>query len=143
MLMQAVETLRNARVLALIGASAEPGKYGHKLLTTLKNRFRVLPVNPKRSEIEGLSCYPSYAELPERPDVVVVALAPQVTESVIPRLIAAGAPMLWLPPECFTGASVTACRESGTPVLYDVCPVAALLTLDRLAQTSAEDRSKP
>jgi predicted CoA-binding protein len=129
---EALNLLKTAKTFALLGASAEPGKYGHKVFSTLKDRFRVLPVNPKRPEIEGTPCYASYADLPERPDAVILALAPAVTEAAVPKLIAAGAPLLWLPPECFTEAAVEACKKSGTPVIYDVCPVAALLALDRL-----------
>jgi predicted CoA-binding protein len=132
MMQEALRTLKAAQTFALLGASAEPGKYGHKVFSTLKDRFRVLPVNPKRPEIEGTQCYASYAALPEKPDAVILALAPAVTEALVPKLIAEGAPLLWLPPECFTEAAVDACKKAGTPVIYDVCPVAALLALDRL-----------
>ncbi len=108
MLKNAIEALRTCKTIALFGASAEPGKYGHKVFSTLKDRYRVLPVNPRRSGIEGTPCYPSYAELPERPDAVILALAPYVTESRVPHLIAPGAPMLWLPPEYFTDAAMEA-----------------------------------
>lgn len=132
MLKEALQALQTCKSFALIGASAEPGKYGHKVFSALKDEYRVLPVNPKRSEIEGVRCYASYAELPEKPDAVIVALAPHVTEALVPELIAQGAPMLWLPPECFTDAAADSCKAAGVPVIYDVCPVAALETLKRL-----------
>lgn len=132
MLKLATDTLQTCKTFALLGASAESYKYGYKLFSTLKDRYRLLLVNPKRSDIEGVPCYPSYAELPERPDAVIVALAPDVTEAVLPRLIAQGARMLWLPPGCFTEAAVAACIKAGVPTVYDLCPVAVLLNLDRL-----------
>lgn len=132
MLKDALDALRTCRTFALLGASAEPGKYGHKVFSALKDDYRVLPVNPKRAEIEGVSCYPSYAELPEKPDAVIVALAPHVTETVVPQLIAQGAPRIWLPPECFTDTAVEACDGAGVPCVSDICPVAALATLKRL-----------
>ena len=133
MLNVAIDVLRAAKTFALLGASAEPGKYGYKVFSTLKDRYCVLPVNPKRSEIEGTPCFPSYSALPEKPDAAIVALAPAVTETVVPQLIAQGAPILWLPPECFTDAAVEACEKAGVRVIYDICPVAALATLDRLS----------
>lgn len=132
MMQEALQTLKTAKTFALLGASGEPGKYGYKVFSILRDRYRLLPVNPKRSEIEGMPCYPSYDALPERPDAVILALAPAVTQSLVPRLIAQGAPLLWLPPECFTMAAVEACKKASVPVIYDVCPVAALATLDRL-----------
>jgi predicted CoA-binding protein len=110
---EALQTLKTAKVFALLGASGEPGKYGYKVFSVLRDRYRLLPVNPKRSEIEGTFCYASYAELPERPDAVILALAPAVTEALVPKLIAAGAPLLWLPPECFTDDAVEACKKGG------------------------------
>ena len=132
MMQEALQTLKTAKTFALLGASGQPGKYGYTVFSILRDRYRLLPVNPKRSEIEGMPCYPSYDALPERPDAVILALAPAVTQSLVPRLIAQGAPLLWLPPECFTMAAVEACKKASVPVIYDVCPVAALATLDRL-----------
>lgn len=132
MLNEALDVLKSAKSFALLGASAEAGKYGYKVFSTLKDRYRVLPVNPKRAEIEGTPCYSSYAALPERPDAAIVALAPAVTEIVVPQLLAQGVGVLWLPPECFTDAAVEACQRAGVRVIYDICPVAALATLDRL-----------
>lgn len=137
MMQEALNLLKTAKTFALLGASAEPGKYGHKVFSALKGRYRVLPVNPRRPEIEGTPCYASYAALPEKPDAVILALAPAVTETLVPQLIAAGAPLLWLPPECFTAAAVDACRRAGVPEIHDVCPVAALLAVDRGGGTFA------
>ena len=135
MMQEALNLLKTAKTFALLGASAEPGKYGYKVFSTLRDRYRMLPVNPKRPEIEGTKCYASYAALPEKPDAVILALAPAVTETIVPQLIAQGPPVLWLPPECFTDAAVEACKKAGTPVIYDICPVAALLALDRMRET--------
>ena len=132
MLKEALQVLRTSKTIALLGASAEPAKYGHKVFSALRDLYRVIPVNPKRADIEGVRCYPSYAELPETPDAVIVALAPQVTEVVVPQLIAQNAPLIWLPPECFTNEAVNACTRAGVPVISDICPVAALATLKRL-----------
>jgi predicted CoA-binding protein len=89
-------------------------------------------VNPKRAEIEGVNCHPAYAELPEKPDAVIVALALQVTETVVSQLIAQGAPLIRLPPECFADAAVEACEGAGVPCVSEICPAAALATLKRL-----------
>ncbi len=132
---EALNILKTGKTFALLGASAEPGKYGYKVFSALKDRYRVLPVNPKRSEIEGTPCYASYAALPEKPDAVILALAPAVTETVVLQLIAQGAPTLWLPPECFTDGAVEACKAAEVPVICGVCPLAALLTLDRMRGT--------
>ncbi len=52
-------------------------------MANFKKRFkgRIYPVNPKHEEIMGLKCYPSIKDLPETPDLVVIAIpAPKVPQ---------------------------------------------------------------
>jgi uncharacterized protein len=126
--------LKTPASFAVIGVSAQPEKYGHEVFETLHSGgYTVYPINPKYTEIAGCRCYASLAELPAMPDAVVLALAPHVTEQITPKVIAAGARLVWLPPGCFTEATVQACQVAGVPVIYDVCPVGALRALQMLA----------
>lgn len=64
--------------IAIIGASNDRNKVGGRPVDYLQ-RFgfhgRIYPVNPGRSVVQGLPCYPSVAELPEVPDLAVIAVA--------------------------------------------------------------------
>ena len=68
----------NAKSVALIGASPEPGKVGNSVLESLaKHEYmgKVYPVNAKGySVIMGLKAYKSLEEIPDRVDVVVVTI---------------------------------------------------------------------
>jgi 3-hydroxypropionyl-CoA synthetase (ADP-forming) len=75
-----------AESVALVGASATPGKIGHAVLDSLANydyRGRVYPVNPTRDEIMGLKTFPSLAEIPGRVDVVVASVDIRLVPDVI------------------------------------------------------------
>jgi acyl-CoA synthetase (NDP forming) len=65
------------RSIAIIGASDNPNKIGGRPLAYLR-RFGfngpVWAINPTRDEVQGYTCVPSFDELPEVPDVVVVAV---------------------------------------------------------------------
>jgi 3-hydroxypropionyl-CoA synthetase (ADP-forming) len=72
--------------VAVVGASATPGKIGYCVLDSLVNydyAGRVYPINPGRDEILGAKCYPSLSAVPDKLDVVVVA----VGLSGVPKLI--------------------------------------------------------
>ncbi len=58
----------------------------------LKGGFagRILPVNPNRSEIQGLPAYPSIADMPEVPDVAIVAVPTQAAVAALDQLGARG-----------------------------------------------------
>jgi 3-hydroxypropionyl-CoA synthetase (ADP-forming) len=67
----------NAESVAVVGASATPGKIGNAILDSLaKHQYkgRIYPINPKREEILGLPTYPSLKDVPGPIDLVVVAI---------------------------------------------------------------------
>ncbi len=72
--------------VAVIGASSDPTRIGGRPIAYMKARGfagAILPVNPNRSEIQGLPAYPDIASLPEVPDVAIVAVpAAQVVATV-------------------------------------------------------------
>ncbi|SOZ64509.1 6-carboxyhexanoate-CoA ligase [Cupriavidus taiwanensis] len=87
--------LLNPRSVAIIGASDDPGRIGGRPIASMRKQGfagRILPVNPKRTEVQGLPAYASIEDLPEVPDVAIVAVpAPQV-EGVVAALAARGVP---------------------------------------------------
>ena len=127
MLETAHEVLRTYKKFALLGASQDPEKFGHEVFEAFHNNgYALQPINPKYADIDGQACFPSLAALPERPEVVIVALGPAVTERVIPEVLESGAKVIWMPPGCFTDAAVQACQAAGVRELHDICPVSAL-----------------
>ena len=76
------------RSVAVIGASARPHAVGHLLLANMRAAGFVgplMPVNPNETVIDGLPAYASVADLPEPPDLAVIATPPDT----VPALIAA------------------------------------------------------
>jgi predicted CoA-binding protein len=85
--------------VAVLGASADRRKFGNKAVRAyLQQGYRVYPVNPTQSEIEGLKCYPSLDQLPERPHLVSVYVQPQVLLRLLPEIAAKGCDELWFNP---------------------------------------------
>ncbi|MGM4886461.1 acetate--CoA ligase family protein [Tardiphaga sp. 20_F10_N6_6] len=64
--------------VAIIGASENPNKVGGRPVHYLQKfgfRGKIYPINPSRTEIQGEKCYKSLADLPEAPEMVIVAVA--------------------------------------------------------------------
>lgn len=78
--------LLNPESVAVIGASEDPSRIGGKPIAyMLKQGYagKILPVNPNRETVQGLTAYPSIAALPQTPDVAIVAVpAAAVLETV-------------------------------------------------------------
>jgi acyl-CoA synthetase (NDP forming)/GNAT superfamily N-acetyltransferase len=81
-----LESLLAPRSVVVIGAGQRPGSVGHEVLhNVLDGGFTgtVHVVNPKRDAVLGVPCVPTPAELPEAPDLAIIALpAGQVADVV-------------------------------------------------------------
>lgn len=130
--MTAQDILRTKKTFALVGATPDPWKYGYEVLATLVNAgYTVFPINPKYPEIEGIRCYASLAELPQKPEVVISALAPANTERLVETVKDLGIELLWMPPGCWSEEAVEKCGASGQLFIYDVCPIGTLKMMQR------------
>ena len=73
----AVEHVLRPRSVAVVGASRRPGSIGAAVMANLvADAFTgpVFPVNPSATTIEGLPAYASLRDLPEVPELAVVAV---------------------------------------------------------------------
>ena len=81
------------RSVAVIGASDDPDKVGGRPIDYLR-RFgfdgAVYPVNPNRSQIQGLASFATVDQLPEVPDVAVVAVGGEAAVDAVERCAGAG-----------------------------------------------------
>lgn len=76
----------NPESIAVVGASAKPGKVGHELLRNLvEGGFggRIYPINPKAESVLGLRAYPSILDVDGKVDLAVVT----VPSSAVPGVI--------------------------------------------------------
>ena len=74
-------TLRAAlepRSIAVVGASDNPHKVGGRPILYMKRygfRGAIYPINPGRAEVQGLKAYASIGDVPEAPELAVIAVA--------------------------------------------------------------------
>jgi len=83
--MSTIDSILNPKSIAVIGASTEPNKRGYMAIAGLQNEGylgKIFPINPKATEILGLACYKSIAEVPDPVDLAIVCtparLAPEM-----------------------------------------------------------------
>jgi len=79
--------------IAVIGASENPDKIGGRPIAYLARfgfRGRVFPINPHRAQVQGYRSFPGLAELPEAPDVAIVAIPGEQAVAAVDSCAAAG-----------------------------------------------------
>jgi acetate---CoA ligase (ADP-forming) len=81
------------RSIAVLGASSDPTRIGGRPIAyMLAQGFagELYPVNPNRAEIQGLKAYPSVADLPETPDLAIVAVPAELAAPAVEDLAKRG-----------------------------------------------------
>jgi acetate---CoA ligase (ADP-forming) len=87
-----LKRLIDPKVVAVVGASETRGSFGERTLSNMSAfTGKVFAINPKYQTLLGRPCVPSLADMPERPDCVVLCVARQMVESMIEAAAAAGA----------------------------------------------------
>ncbi len=88
-----VHNLLHPRSVAVIGASTDPAKIGHAVLTNLlRANFTgpVFPVNPDARSVRGVRAYPSVIDVPDEVDLAVVAVPASGMDQVLDSCLAKG-----------------------------------------------------
>ena len=114
--------LRDCRTIAVVGLSAEwhrPSYFAAKYLQ--QHGYRIVPVNPRYTEVLGERCYPTLTDIPHRVDMVDVF---RRTEDVVPiaeQAVAIGARCLWQQIGVKNLVAAELARAAGLDVVMDRC----------------------
>ena len=114
--------LRECRTIAVVGLSAEwhrPSFFAAKYMQ--QHGYRIIPVNPRYTEVLGERCHASLADIGEPVDLVDVF---RRTEDVLPiaeQAIAIGARCLWQQIGVKSLAADALARQAGLVSVYDRC----------------------
>jgi uncharacterized protein len=93
------ELLRQAKVIAVVGLSANPDRASNQVAWYLHHQgYRLFGVNPQcpEPEVFGVPMLPSLDQVPEPIDIVDVFRRPEYTPDVARDAVAVGARALWL-----------------------------------------------
>jgi len=109
-------------LIAIVGATDHPGKYGGIIYRNLKAKgYRVVGVNPGRSEVDGDKAFASLADLPETPDIVNVVIPPHRTLSLLDEVAELDDPAVWIQPGAADAAVHDRVQALGMNALIDAC----------------------
>ncbi len=89
--------LKDNHTIAVVGLSADwyrPSYFAAKYMQ--EHGFRIIPVNPKYTEILGERCYPDLKSIPDKVDIVDVFRKSEDCAPIAKEAAAIGAKALWL-----------------------------------------------
>lgn len=85
----ALNALLKPKSIAVVGASATPGKIGYTVIKNLLDsefEGKIYPINPTADEILGLKVYPSVKDIPGKVEAAIITIPAKLVLSVIDDL---------------------------------------------------------
>src|SRR5262245_25378492 len=114
--------LTSASTIAMVGASSNPEKTSHGIMQKLQSvGYKVIPVNPRETEVLGERAYASLADIPQRVDIVDVFRRSEDTPPIADEAIAIGAKALWLQTGISNEDAAARAKAAGLTVVMDAC----------------------
>jgi uncharacterized protein len=114
--------IHGARTIAVVGLSGNPLRPSNFVgFYLLRHGYRVIPVNPRESEILGQRSYGSLTEVPDPVDVVNVFRAPDALPEIAREAVAIGAKALWAQFGVINLEAARIAEQGGVTVVMDRC----------------------
>jgi len=103
-----------SKVVAVIGASSDPRKFGNRAVRAFRKQgYTVIPINPNETEVEGERAYASVLDYPGTIDEASVYVQPEIGVGVMDELKKKGIPVVWLNPGADGRAVIERARALG------------------------------
>jgi uncharacterized protein len=114
--------LKDCRTIAVVGLSDRPERMSHCVASYLKEKgYRIIPVNPAKTEIMGEKCYPDLSAIPEPVDVVDIFRAVEEIPGIVEEAIAIKAGVIWMQLGLAHAEAAGKARSAGICVVQNQC----------------------
>jgi predicted CoA-binding protein len=114
--------LNSAKTIAIVGLSNNELRASYFVGYYLRRHgYRVIPVNPRETEILGERCYPSLPDVPVPVDLVNVFRAPAALPAIAREAVAIHASALWCQFGVINEEGARIAEEGGLTVVMDRC----------------------
>ena len=114
--------LQSCRSIAVVGLSPRPERDSHRVASYLQEAgYRIIPVNPRVSEVLGERAYASLDEIPGDVDLVDVFRRPEEIPELAEAAIRKGIRAFWMQLGIRHAGAAERLRAAGIDVVEDRC----------------------
>ena len=116
------EILHSARTIAVVGLSGKRYRPSYGVSEYLqKAGYRIIPVNPRETEVLGEKAYPDLDSVPEPIDIVDIFRRSEFVPDIVEAAIRKGAKVIWMQEGVIHEEAARRAEEAGLTVVMDRC----------------------
>jgi hypothetical protein len=114
--------VESSKVIAVVGLSDKPDRPSYGVASYLKNQgYKIIPVNPTKTEILGEKSYPDLKSIPEPIDIVDVFRKSEAVGPIVDEAIEIKAKAVWLQEGVINEAAAAKAFDAGLSVVMNRC----------------------
>lgn len=114
--------LEETKTIASVGLSSNPARASWRVTKYLiAQGYRVIPVNPRETDVHGEKAYPDLKSIPEKVDLVQVFRNPDAVPEIVEDAIAIGAKAVWMQDGAGHPGATRRAEEAGLVAVVDDC----------------------
>src|SRR5947209_18910249 len=116
------DLLKRTKTIAVVGLSNNPMRPSFGVSRFLQRQgYRIIPVNPKETEMLGERAYPSVKDVPDEIDLVDIFRRPARVPEVIDDARAKGIRHIWMQEGVVNHEAARKAEDAGMSVVMDRC----------------------
>jgi len=116
------EILHTAHVIAVVGLSSKRYRPSYGVSEYMqKAGYRIIPVNPRETEVLGEKAYPDLDSVPGPVDIVDIFRRSEFVPEIVEAAIRKGARVIWMQEGVSHEAAARRAESAGLTVIMDRC----------------------
>ncbi|KPJ85322.1 hypothetical protein AMJ57_03510 [Parcubacteria bacterium SG8_24] len=105
-----------------VGLSSKPERFSNRVTTFLRSKgYRIIPVNPHETEVDGERAYPDLRTVPDPVELVQIFRRPEHVPAIVDEAMRRGAKVIWMQDGTAHHEAAERAREAGLVVIEDDC----------------------
>jgi uncharacterized protein len=113
---------KDCKTIAIVGLSDNPARPSYGVARYLQQQgFRIIPVNPKLTEVLGEKCYATLRAVPDKIDMVDCFRRSEEMVPIAEDAVAIGAKCLWMQIGVINYVAAKIATDAGLKVVLDKC----------------------
>ena len=116
------EILETYKTIAVVGLSSQTWRPSYGVSQYMQNAgYRIIPVNPRETEVLGEKAYPTLDDVPEPFEIVDIFRRPEYVPDIVEAAIRRKARVIWMQLGVANEAAAARAHAAGLEVVMDRC----------------------